>query len=1341
MRINKREILGKKAGISYLQIFILVLSSFAFSYIIYQSSGMMKDYSKTENVIKNEGQESIINKIIKGLYSQLTKEILPSASAEILSCCPLDKQGSPCNDFVSSQCADRCSASCLQTTCSEFSDCKLGCCYDSNQGLCTPNSPKTTCLTSGGDWSDSSDCNVNKVSQCKLGCCVFGGNSAFVTEDRCKLISGSFAVDFRAGVTSEAECIALSMGQIEGACILPGGGCEMLSNQECRAMTGNNIVTGGNSVLLCTSSILNTTCKPTSNTICVEGKDEVYFQDSCGNPANIYDASQVDNQDYWENVVSKENSCGINSLTGNVNSQACGNCFHYLGSKCEDYKKAKSAKPTLGENVCANLNCENAPNLVDAFGRVISTKNRKNLESWCVYDGSIGVAEDRKLSTDVVGSRHFRYSCIEGEVKVEPCGDFRNEICVKTDTNTSLGLFSTASCRVNQWQKCLDANSGQGKSCSGVDCDAKSVVIDKFRVNLCTPKYPEGFDLSSESGGKSAESICGMSTRTCVVKYQQTMLGGCECVENCACEEATFTQQMNDLCVSLGDCGGYVNIGGQVTKEGYKVSGAPGISLEQYKKYANPVLGQFAEPGDVSKLLAQIGVGSPSGGGGSGGGGMAMAVLGLGAAGIGFAVKAMSGGLGVGGAAASGAAGTIPVVVESVEGGVAQVFVAGVSSAPSYSISAVAGSIGSTPIGGTASVPASTSIFGAGAGNVGPATIGEAAGTSVAPASGAPATAAMPELAAFGNTMLAAGIGFMIGSMLGNALGLSQIGSLIMGAGMAFVSIGIAAQLGFQVYGLAYVCFNPVSCIVTGVIIMIISLLFGGAKCKPKIVTFTCKPWQPPVGAADCGKCNSNIELKPCSKYRCQSLGAGCEFINEGTTDEMCTSSKDDGQAPLITPLQSALSYNYSYTETNEKGFKIKQKDGSCAEAFTPLSFGISTNEPAQCKYDILSKAGFDDLEQYFGDTNSWIYNHSMTLSLPSVDTIAYCLNDSNVSYQEIANAMTSLKLYTRCQDRFGHYNSAEYLIDICLKPGPDKTSPLITRTEPISPAYSSYNSSSKQVSIFTNEPADCKYSKQDKKYADMENSFQCDNDCNNAANGWECSATFTNLSKGENKFYIRCKDQPWLTGENESKRNENAQSYIYTVKSSESALRIDSISPNGTLKFGSEPIVIDLEATTSGGAENGRAVCEYKFGDNAQFISFFDTYATYHKQVFNQLTRGNYNVYVRCHDVAENTAEKTANLNLEIDSNAPIVTRVYNSGGSLYIFTNENSECAYSTSPSYASCGFIFENATQMSGGFTQEHSTEWTGLQTYYVKCRDAWGNSASGCSIKVKAYNTKE
>ena len=77
---------------------------------------------------------------------------------------------------------------------------------------------------------------------------------------------------------------------------------------------------------LCTANELNTICEPTNQTTCVDGKDQVYFLDSCGNYANIYDSTKINDEGYWEDVVTISESCGVDDEFGNSDSTTCGNC-------------------------------------------------------------------------------------------------------------------------------------------------------------------------------------------------------------------------------------------------------------------------------------------------------------------------------------------------------------------------------------------------------------------------------------------------------------------------------------------------------------------------------------------------------------------------------------------------------------------------------------------------------------------------------------------------------------------------------------------------------------------------------------------------------------------------------------------------------------------------------------------------------------------------------------------------------------------------------------------------------------------------------------------------------
>jgi len=1361
VKARRGKILGKRAGMSYLQIFILILSSFAFCYAVAMADSKVKLVSAEET--NNFG----------------------------LNCCQVGKNGDICSSYPIADCANSCSSACLPSACGNTQECKEGCCYNSAEGLCVSKSSQAKCTQDGGIWKNSPECNLNIAPECKQGCCVLGENVEFVTSGRCQKLSAdrNLNVDFRSSITSEENCLLLKYASNKGACVFNDKSCKMLTNSECRSLTGRNIFLN----VLCTAEILNTTCKPTQNTKCVDGKDEVYFVDSCGNTANIYDSSRKEDKTYWERVFSKFTSCG--ALGSNINSRSCGNCDRFIGSGCSNYKTANTAKPDLGENLCKDLGCKNAPYVVDAFGKVIQKKDRKNGESWCVYDGKVGDGDD------IPGSRHFKYSCINGEVKEEPCADARNEICVENGIGKDDSI-SNAVCRANNWRNCFETNFSE---CNGtLDCQPSSVVIDKFKVQLCTPKYPGGFGASEENQ-KSAQDICSQATRTCVAKYaSKGFPPKCVCVENCDCEKAIFTQEMNGICRKLGDCGGEANIAGVYSKN-YVVSTKKELSntiIANLVALAVPRAQRIALE-DISAELESAGINQNTIGQVNGYGGVSQIDLWNS-----IAVNPSGSSSGISGnvVATGDAIGAAPTGAQYVSQGgtyymrwgttpnTYSAFANGAWQKPityAYdivpSLSPVAGAGSVTTASGASSAltstlsgqPVSVDNIGSVVSAVDSSTVSSATSTAggtweysgppeinVMPEPGAmpptPDITVMPEPGA--TSALAAGqaaaiggfvggivggiVGGMIGSALAKALGLNPTGSFLMSMGMGMIgsALGMAAGSALATGG-SFVAalqsasilgvISPLAILVIGAIMVLASFFFMGGSCKPHIVTFTCSPWQAPVGASDCSKRNADTELKPCSKYRCESLGKGCQIINEGTGDDLCISMKNDGKFPSITPWLGILNESYSYTNISQNGFKIKIKSGDCIPAFSPLMFGINTDKAAQCKIDLVSRNNFESMENYFGGSNIFMFNHSQALSLPSPEALMNYLNDTNVTYREILNRMGNLRMYVRCQDNFGNYNPAEYVIETCVKSGADTTPPMITYTIPQNNGKLKNNQATVDVNLGVSEPANCKWSKQDRDYTSMENSFTCETDIDKqTVLGWNCNSTLTSLTKGENIFYFRCLDQPWLAGTvNESKRNANSQSFVYKQHVTDNPLVITKVSPNGTLKFGGAAVSIsfDLGVETSGGAENGKAMCSYMWYGKWSFLR--ETGSNVHRQNVN-LPSGNYNIPIKCEDVAGNVDEKTISVNLEFDASAPGVIRVYNSGGSLYILTNENSDCAYTNN--YPNCGFIFTNGTLMNGGFTQEHTASWDTGKTYYVKCRDAWGNEPSSCSIRVRAYN---
>jgi len=293
---------------------------------------------------------------------------LVSAQESPLSCCSVRNDGALCTILESDECGSDCVGNCVPGSCEATSFCALGCCVDEERGSCEVGTPQQACVDRGGVWDDNVQCNI---PQCNKGCCILGTNTKFVTVGECGELAQQrgFELDFNPGVTTEIECLARAYSVGRGACVIGIGEdkiCKVVSGKECNTLLGHTFREG----LLCTAPSLGDEpiCERTEETTFVAGKDEVYFKDSCGNAANIYDASKINNNDYWTFVVSKEDSCSDG--LGSANSPTCGNCDRFLSSKYglgdADY----------GNLVCKGLSC------VDGNGR-----DRENGETWCVYDG------------------------------------------------------------------------------------------------------------------------------------------------------------------------------------------------------------------------------------------------------------------------------------------------------------------------------------------------------------------------------------------------------------------------------------------------------------------------------------------------------------------------------------------------------------------------------------------------------------------------------------------------------------------------------------------------------------------------------------------------------------------------------------------------------------------------------------------------------------------------------------------------------------------------------------------------------------------------------------------
>lgn len=550
---------------------------------------------------------------------------------ESVVCCEKTNSGMFCQDVPASDCA---SDRQPPTSCDETRFCKVGWCFDSKEGTCL-NSPQITCDEDGGTWTE------NKPAVCELGCCTLDDQASFVSLTRCKALSGYAGIEtnWDPSITDEVQCILAAGSKEKGACVYDedftrtckfttrencnenvlGGGVlgtqeqdltgtgegtpDLLPNADGGAQpsadtdtdTTDGTDTGTTAVAflpvvsaqdsgerplpagcqvsaqgvffcpgkLCTAEELETNCAQTRNTICKDGKEEVYYVDTCGNPANIYDSNKVNDDAYWANIVNKEDSCGAG--TSNENSQSCGNCNYLQGSYC---REASEIQPVYGDNICQSLNC------VGSDGR-----GRLHGESWCVYDGG---------SNGAPGSRAYRQLCVNGEVRVEACADFRQEKCIED----SSGGISQAACRVNRWQDCTaqseqpECENSDKRDCkwlegieniflgsilNGTSVDTNSLGgireraqqqggLDSLPTGGCVPEIPPGLDFESDE----SVGICAQANAVCPVTFKKGLLSDWECSEHCEClPGGEAEQQRINLCTSVADCGPKTNFVGQ----------------------------------------------------------------------------------------------------------------------------------------------------------------------------------------------------------------------------------------------------------------------------------------------------------------------------------------------------------------------------------------------------------------------------------------------------------------------------------------------------------------------------------------------------------------------------------------------------------------------------------------------------------------------------------------------------------------------------------------------------------------------------------------------------------
>ncbi len=494
-------------------------------------------------------------------------------------------------------------------------------------------------------------------------------------------------------------------------------------------------------------------------------------------------------------------------------------------------------------------------------------------------------------------------------------------------------------------------------------------------------------------------------------------------------------------------------------------------------------------------------------------------------------------------------------------------------------------------------------------------------------------------------------------------------------------------------------------------------------------VEFKCLPWQAPHGGEDCELCNH--DQLPCSEYRCKSLGQTCAFISQGEKGGICVdNSTREVSPPVITPWKEVLTEGYTYTDVRTSppgpGFKIIRTEGlnACIKAFSPIQFGVTTNEPAQCKIDLEKKNSFEEMLSFMGGDNTYRKNFTEILHVPR----AKDLKNSSLTL-EMGKEMT---LYLMCRDAKGNLNTVPYSVRFCVDDEPDNTPPQIKAVSVESGSCVTADQNHSLVEFYTDEPAECKWDFNDRTFEQMTYNMSCTQHVFeiNSLLLYTCRANLTGVKRDGTDYYIKCKDNPGMP---EKERNTMANSFNYKVRGS-NHLKIKSISPNNiTIYGGISPMPVNLTVETLFGCDNNKATCFYSFtGEQKSFVPFFDTNKAdgVSKQRLD-LFSGVHKYYIKCIDGGGNLAEAEAQFELEIDTFSPVIARAYHEDDYLKIVTFRRSDCVYSTE----SCDYLFEEGTLMPYSNSPVHVTAWDNEKTYYIKCRDEFRNEPIGCSLIVR------
>ncbi len=1167
-----------------------------------------------------------------------------------------------------------------------FASAELVCCEKTISGDTCQYVDNSQCDASG----KSAPTNCVFTSFCKPGCCFNlndGRCYANMPLASCVNTEGNSFGD-------EPTC---NLPQCDVGCCIIGNEASLITQTRCKKETSNypdlqmvfkeNIKDEAECVALARSSekgccVVNSdSCTYTTRANCElkTGTDE-------GAPGFFKDRYCSDQELICDCVSHQKKGC----LPGSDDVywfDSCGNPED-VAQDCDYVNEQTTCGVDSNENYkCLDLSCKAEYDLsyLTDSGKLSRWKSEgnviKNGESWCEYDTDLV-----GFGRDVPGSRYYRGVCINNKILVEACKDYREEFCISSSVEIEGEEFMEAACRLNRWEDC-NAQTDR------VECLNTDVRDCAWTVNGCVPFVPPG------SKFWEGEAECSQGDSSCVVTFktggiskllgENSVLGGVlakagtivnsaslgtlneiaqgwECIDGCDCLTHDYLVKKMNKCRSIGDCGADYNIeikNNLGIMRGLKIDRGddgklPSILKSAIDKVSN---GELEDTITYSDLNNYKGAGQSA-----------------------SDAKELNQ--------------QQTIVDTALRGYLARAFIHGI-----YGL------------------PAGTNLKSLDSLKGGAKGFGEAAFKSfydeqaeggstwkqvwnfISPKLNTGSVCETPLKDQISKKNKELGENAVLSKEEVNKLSGSELNEVAKGLGIdpsSYIT-GTCNPSTTKLFSALNTFFSVYSAL------SLVDAMM--AETQTVDITTTCKDWQAPTGSLDCELCNpkdgNDRENKLCSEYTCKSFGQSCELVNEGTGNESCvTQNPHDVNSPIITMWDDAIkSYQISKTPT---GYKYN----SPINAFTIFPMAIKTDEPAQCMM-ALEDIPYEEMTTSFG-TSLFTYDHLSLTTFPSQ------LNISEEGRLEIIPGK-SYTVYIKCQDSLENQNEKPFTISFTIKAGPDTTSPVIEGSSISSGSYVKQGINQTDITIYVNEPSECKWSRTDQEFEDMEGTLSCTTNKVNDVGLFECTTKVSPIiDQVLNIFYFRCKDQP---GADENDRNVNAQSFVLKLRGSV-PLVFNYIEPNGEIYTRN----FTLEVGTSKGATlDGRAYCYYDTTGSGSLninsmVQFLDTNSSVHKQVLAPVRREEpYNFSVICVDYGSNMINASTSIIMKQDLTRPYVKRIYKdesyTPSHLKVILNEPADCEYRNDGE-----FSFGDGIAMNYDST-EHDAAFVEGATYYIMCMD--------------------